>query len=120
MKYQTNPDHITDRVKKVMRTAGFFDTDDANSAEENGKSRGETHQARPKGLRKASIRDFHSFRHTWKTYARGAKLTEEVHDEISGHETGSVGRTYGKFPIPTLKEYVDAVQIDVSIPKWTP
>lgn len=64
-------------------------------------------------------KDFHSLRHTWKTHARGAKLPEDVHDEISGHESKSVGRAYGKFPIPLLKEYVDKVQINIQIPNWT-
>lgn len=65
------------------------------------------------------FKDFHSLRHTWKTYARGAKLPEEIHDEISGHDSGSVGRAYGKYPIPLLKKYVDKVRISVKIPKWT-
>lgn len=31
--------------------------------------------------------DFHSFRHTWKTAARGAELPEEYHDEIVSPST---------------------------------
>lgn len=90
MKYQTNPDHITDRVKKVMRKAGFFDKDDANSDEENGKSRGETHQVRPNGLRTASIRDFHSFRVTWVTIALTAGVPLEIVQKVTGHRTAGI------------------------------
>jgi integrase len=63
--------------------------------------------------------DFHALRGTWKTGARGAKIVENVHDEITGHANGSVGRTYGRVPIPQLKEAVDKVDFDLVIPKWT-
>ena len=89
-KYQTNPDHITDRVQKVMRAAGFFDADDADTDEEKKKSRGETHQARPKGLRKASIRDFHSFRVTWVTLALSAGVPLEIVQKVTGHRTAGI------------------------------
>jgi integrase len=69
------------------------------------------------GLRER-FKDFHSFRHTWKTHARGAHIPEDIHDEISGHESGSVGRSYGKYPIPLLKQFVDKVVINVQIPTW--
>jgi hypothetical protein len=42
-------------------------------------------------------RDFHSFRHGWKTAARGAGIPKDIHDEITGHENGDVGSGYGKF-----------------------
>jgi integrase len=63
-------------------------------------------------------RDFHSLRGTWKTAARGARIDEEIHDEISGHDNGSVGRGYGKVPIPLLKAELDKIEFDVEIPKW--
>jgi integrase len=62
--------------------------------------------------------DFHSFRHTWKTAARGAKLPEDYHDEISGHDSASVGRSYGRYPVKVLKQALDKVRFDVLIPKW--
>lgn len=37
---------------------------------------------------------FHSFRHGWKDAAR-AVMPEEHHDAITGHSSGSVGRSYG-------------------------
>jgi len=96
-KYQLNPDHITLRVRKVMRAAGFFDPDD--SEDETGQQalgsekythRGEIHQARPNGLRQASIRDFHSFRVTWVTLALSAGVPLEIVQKVTGHRTASI------------------------------
>jgi integrase len=63
--------------------------------------------------------DFHSFRHTWKTAARGASIPEDFHDEISGHDSASVGRSYGRIPVKQLKKALDRVRFDVAIPKWS-
>jgi hypothetical protein len=49
----------------------------------------------------------------------GAGLKEEIHDAITGHANGSVGRTYGGIPIAQLKVAVDKVDFDIVIPKWT-
>lgn len=38
---------------------------------------------------------FHSFRHTFKRMARDAGLAEEMHDALTGHSGGGVGRSYG-------------------------
>lgn len=38
---------------------------------------------------------FHSFRHTFKRMARDAGLSEEMHDALTGHSAGGVGRSYG-------------------------
>jgi integrase len=65
-------------------------------------------------------RDFHSFRHGWKTAARGASIPKEIHDEITGHDNGDVGSGYGKFPIPRFKAELEKIVFDVSIPKWKP
>ena len=64
------------------------------------------------------FRDFHSFRHGWKTVARGAGIPEDHHDEITGHDNASVGRSYGSVPIPTLKREIDKIKFKVKIPKW--
>ncbi len=65
--------------------------------------------------------DYHSLRHGWKSAARSADLSEEYHDEISGHDSGnaSVGRSYGHIPIAKLKAALDRVQFNITIPKWT-
>jgi integrase len=44
----------------------------------------------------------HGFRHTFKTLARRVKMPEDVHDAITGHARGGVGRTYGEMPLPTM------------------
>lgn len=87
--YQKNPDGITWRVQKVLAAAGFRDdeepvptTNGTNVAQisdaslqpldQNRKTqpvRGTIHIVRKEGLRRASIRDFHSFRVTWVTLA---------------------------------------------------
>jgi len=38
---------------------------------------------------------FHSFRHTFKSLARNAGMPEDVHDFLTGHAGGHVGRDYG-------------------------
>ncbi len=60
---------------------------------------------------KAGVEDrakvFHSFRHTFKRMARDAHLPEEVHDALTGHAGGGVGRSYGKgFGLKTLAEAI--------------
>jgi integrase len=64
--------------------------------------------------------DFHAFRHTWKGAAKGVRLPEDLHDAITGHENGSVGRGYGRFPVEQLKQAVDQIDFDVTIPRWEP
>lgn len=63
--------------------------------------------------------DFHSLRHGWKSAARGAGIPEDIHDEITGHENGSVGRGYGKVPVTRLKIELEKIKFDgLVIPKW--
>lgn len=89
-KYQLNPDNITDRVRKVMKAAGFFDPEDSQTGEEKPAPRGEVHQERENGLRKASIRDFHSFRVTWVTLALTAGVPLEIVKKVTGHRTADI------------------------------
>ena len=50
---------------------------------------------------------FHSFRHAFKDACRDAEIAEEVHDALTGHTTGSVGRKYGGgVPLKVLAEAV--------------
>ena len=51
---------------------------------------------------------FHSFRHTFKHYMRLASVPSEVHNELTGHETGDVADSYGGFSYP-LRPLVDAI-----------
>lgn len=64
-------------------------------------------------------KDFHSFRHGWKSAARGAGIPKEIHDEITGHDNnGDVGSAYGGVPIPKLKAELEKIKFSVKIPKW--
>lgn len=49
---------------------------------------------------------FHSFRHSFKHYARLATIPNEIHNEFTGHETGDVADTYGglSYPLHPLVE----------------
>jgi len=46
----------------------------------------------------------HGFRHSFKTLSRQAGITEEVHDAITGHSNGTVGRSYGSMPLVRIAE----------------
>jgi len=94
--YQSNPDGITLRVRKVLEKAGFRD-----DAEEEGDpaaadapsipaSRGALSLARKTGLRRASVRDFHSFRVTWVTLALTAGVPMELVQRVTGHRTAQI------------------------------
>ncbi len=39
---------------------------------------------------------FHSFRHTFKRACREAGIAEEIHNGLTGHSGGGVGRAYGR------------------------
>lgn len=82
--YRTNPDGITWRVRKVLADAGFKDD------ETGGATRGEVHKDRETGLRRASVRDFHSFRVTWVTLALTAGVPLELVQKVTGHRTTEI------------------------------
>lgn len=57
---------------------------------------------------------FHSFRHTFKDGCRAAGVPEDIHDAITGHSNGSVGRSYGNgHPVAVLHEWISKVAWDV-------
>jgi integrase len=75
---------------------------------------------------KASV--FHSFRHGFKDAARAARVSEELHDALTGHTGSSVGRTYGakdmvrRFGLETLADAVNKIKypgLDLSNVVWT-
>ena len=110
--YQENPDGITWRVRKVLAAAGFRDdevSEEKEAAGVNGEEqkpvvfvsssdknddtpayRGEIHAARKEGLRRASVRDFHSFRVTWVTLALTAGVPLELVQKVTGHKTAEI------------------------------
>ena len=85
--YEKNPDGISDRVKLVLKDAGFFDTDDVSDSPPVEGHRGNVTAKRTVGLRVASIRGFHSFRVTWATHALLAGVPVELVQKITGHKT---------------------------------
>lgn len=86
--YLSTPDGITQRVRKVFASAGFRDPPEDESRAVDGPSiRGEIHAKRGKGLRLASIRDFHSFRVTWITIMLTAGVPLEIVQRVTGHKT---------------------------------
>ena len=54
----------------------------------------------------------HSWRHTWKRYARASEVKEELHDIISGHKgPNSVSRRYGEgAPVEDLAREMAKIQ----------
>ena len=46
--------------------------------------------ARKEGLRRASVRDFHSFRVTWVTLALTAGVPLELVQKVTGHKTTDI------------------------------
>ena len=105
--YQQNPDGIIWRVKKVLAAAGFRDGEELSQTAsgkpvrrlpdalvhpsgQNGEAtpvRGTIHVMRKIGLRRASVRDFHSFRVTWVTLALTAGVPLELVQKVTGHQT---------------------------------
>lgn len=107
--YRTNPDGITWRVRKVFAAAGFKDADDDTVGTdglppvESGDTltaiipaakpvpfRGAIHAPRKGGIRRASVRDFHSFRVTWVTLALTAGVPLELVQKVTGHKTAEI------------------------------
>jgi hypothetical protein len=95
--YEENPDGITWRVRKVFAAAGFKDADqNGENAEDDAQGEdapaigGEIHAERKGGLRRASVRDFHSFRVTWVTLALTAGVPLELVQKVTGHKTVDV------------------------------
>ena len=68
-------------------------------------------------------KDFHSFRHTFKDMCREAAIEEEVHDALTGHAGGGVGRRYGNagVPLAVLTEAVTRIKVPdvVARLRWT-
>lgn len=61
-------------------------------------------------------KDFHSFRHTFKDLCRTAKIPEDVHDALTGHAGGGVGRGYGSgVPLTVLAEAIGRLEVPRAI-----
>ncbi len=97
--YQENPDGITWRVRKVFAAAGFKDVGEGAAKDksktkpavrDSDATRGDIHAERTTGLRRASVRDFHSFRVTWVTLALTAGVPLEIVRKVTGHATADI------------------------------
>lgn len=53
---------------------------------------------------------FHSLRHAFKTACRAAQVPEEIHDALTGHSSGKIGRSYGSQPLSALRKAIDKVK----------
>jgi len=67
----------------------------------------------------ASSKVFHSFRHTFKDVCREAGIGEEIHDALTGHAGGGVGRHYGsgQYPLGPLVKAVRSLAFGVALAK---
>jgi integrase len=63
-----------------------------------------------------SSKVFHSFRHTFKRMARDAGIGEELHDALTGHSGGGVGRSYGGgFGLKALAEAIGRIEVPEAV-----
>lgn len=56
---------------------------------------------------------FHSFRHSFKQFARHSRIPTDVHNEYTGHETGDVADAYGglSYPLAPLVEWMGKYRV---------
>ena len=59
---------------------------------------------------------FHGLRHTFKTLCRAARVPEDVHDRLTGHSNGSVGRRYGSMPTDILVSAMQSITCPIALP----
>lgn len=60
---------------------------------------------------------FHSLRHNWKASARRAKIDPELHAQLSGHASITVGGKYGKAFMDDLADAIDSM--DFPMVSWS-
>ena len=75
-----NQQGVTWRLRQAFENAGFKDSD--------------IHADRAHGMRKASVKDFHSLRTTWITEALTRGVPIETVKRVSGHRTVEVVTTH--------------------------
>jgi integrase len=92
--FRRNPKLITDRTKDVLHDAGFSFTEDGPDPRMAMSATRET----GKGVRRASTRDFHSFRATWVTLALTAGVPIEMVCLVTGHTSADTLRKHYFLP----------------------
>ena len=65
-----------------------------------------------------SSKCFHAFRHAFKTACRNAAIEEEIHDAITGHRGGGIGRDYGDYPLEPLAAAMQKIRYTGLKFKW--
>ena len=58
----------------------------------------------------------HSWRHWFKTQCRKAGIPEEVHDALTGHSGGGVGRDYGSYGPDVLVDAINRIRSPLAEP----
>lgn len=83
-------------------------------------------------LRSQNVMDpkivFHSFRHSFKHYARESGIAKGVNDALTGHESGDVADAYGgpEYPLSPLVEAIERFRVpafaglSIAAPNYAP
>ncbi len=64
----------------------------------------------------AKSKVLHSFRHTFKDACREAGIGEEIHDSLTGHSGGGVGRVYcSEYSLEQLTKAIESLQFNTRL-----
>lgn len=69
----------------------------------------------------SQLRPIHAFRHTFKTNARLVGMSKDVHDTITGHNSGDVSSSYGHYPLELLHQEINrvpSIPVELNRIKW--
>lgn len=62
------------------------------------------------------LKDFHSFRHCFKTACRKADIDKPMHNRLTGHKSAlDVSDGYGEYPIETLNKWMQKVKHPIDL-----
>ena len=92
--FELNPKLITERTKAVLHDAGFAFTDEGPNPD----LAMSVSRESGKGVRRASTRDFHSFRSTWVTLALIGGIPVEMVCLVTGHTSPDTLRKHYFLP----------------------
>jgi integrase len=93
--YELNPTSITDRTRAVLHDAGYFDPVPGGPTPIGPIT---VERADGKGIRRVSVRDFHSFRATWVTIALTHGVPVEMVCLVTGHTSPETLRRHYFLP----------------------
>ncbi|MGC9129149.1 MAG: hypothetical protein ACP5GA_10540, partial [Acidithiobacillus sp.] len=73
----------------------------------------------PLGFPKTVV--FHSFRHTFKDLCRNSGIPRDVHHQLTGHASESVGDRYGEgYSLEVLQAEIAKIQLPFDFPRPKP